>query len=133
MGVGVGDGDPGFTVTTKLVLVLCGPSFTVTVIVAVPVCPIRRCHCDRAIGAAAPKHNIPVGYQRRIGRRRAQLQIRCRGLRVSYREIEWTGGSILKNGLIGDIRNCRRRVRPAIRIEPHFPHRRQPGRIGHRQ
>jgi hypothetical protein len=35
----VGVGPPGFTVTTKLVLVLLGPSFTVTVIVAVPVCP----------------------------------------------------------------------------------------------
>ena len=36
---GVGVGEPGFTVTKKLVLVLLGPSFTVTVIVAAPVCP----------------------------------------------------------------------------------------------
>src|SRR6266446_2595325 len=33
-------GAPPVTVTTKLVLVLLGPSFTVTVIVAVPVCPV---------------------------------------------------------------------------------------------
>ena len=45
--MGVGE----LTVTTKLVLVLLGPSFTVTVIVVAPGLSGRRCYGDGAVGA----------------------------------------------------------------------------------
>ena len=39
----------------------------------------------------------------------------------------------MKNSLIRDVRNRGRRVWPTIRIEPHFPRRRQPLRVRDRQ
>ena len=66
MGVGVGVPDPGLTVSRKLVLVLLGPSFTVTVIVAVPVCPAAGITVTVRLAPLPPNTIFPVGISPRL-------------------------------------------------------------------
>lgn len=51
----------GITLTTKLVLVLLGPSFTVTVIVALPVCPAVGVRINVRLAPPPPNPIFPVG------------------------------------------------------------------------
>jgi hypothetical protein len=62
VGVGVGVAVPGFTVTRKLMLVLLGPSFTVTVMVALPVCPAAGVIVTLRLAPPLPPNTIfPAG------------------------------------------------------------------------
>src|SRR4029077_10593100 len=51
----------GLTVTTKLVLVLLGPSFTVTVMVALPVCPPAGVTATVRLAPLPPNTIFPLG------------------------------------------------------------------------
>ena len=51
----------GLTFTTKLVLVLWGPSFTVTVIVVLPVCPVAGVTVTVRLAPPPPNTMFPIG------------------------------------------------------------------------
>src|SRR6476619_124938 len=64
----------GFTVTLKLVLTSCGPSFTVTVIVALPDCPGTGVTVTVRLASFPPKTILPLGT--RLGLE--ELALSCR-------------------------------------------------------
>jgi len=57
----LGGGGAGLTVTTKFVLVLLGPSFTVTVMVAFPVCPVAGVTVTVRLAPLPPNRIFPIG------------------------------------------------------------------------